>query len=88
METAVTAAAAAADVPTMTWRRVVFGFGAASDGAPRHLLGETTVEVGEEFLARGVSHIRALPGRAQLDRGADLRRLEVVGRKRLRPAAP
>ena len=73
-----TAAAAAADVPTIDLapRRVVLrrrdGFG----GRAGHLLGETDVQIVEEFLARGVA---TRPGRPQLDRRSDLRRLEVVG---------
>ena len=60
MVTAVTAAAAAADVPTMTWRRVVFGVGRRFAGHAGHLLGETPVQVGQEFLTRGGLGVRAL----------------------------
>ena len=73
-----TAAAAAADVPTMTWRRVVFrfGIGGTSGGAPVICSARRRVQIVEEFRARGVA---TRPGRPQLDRRSDLRRLEVVG---------
>src|SRR5262249_37377852 len=50
-----------------------------------HLFGETPVQIGQEFLARGSV---TLAGGAQLDRGADLSGLKVVGRERLWSPAP
>ncbi len=79
MDTAATAAAAAADVPTRTFLRVAVELRHRLSGACL-LRGETTMQIGEELLSRSIT---AQPRRLQIDGRPNLRGFEVVGPERL-----